>query len=145
MLMPYPDIFLDRVRAIKDFLLEKRKKAKKKYMLSEKMLHSVMKEVLKFGEEIRNYRIYIDKLYEKEHMCTIMKDTKGVKQFKKKANDALSFFSSMIEHCITVSSAYHMLNDSGEDITALKKSLNENRKQLNEIVSQYKSIISNRE
>ncbi len=51
----------------------------------------------------------------------------------------------MIEHCITVSSAYHMLNDSGEDITALKKSLNENRKQLNEIVSQYKSIISNRE
>ena len=145
MLMPYPDIFLDRVRAIKDFLLEKRKKAKKKYMLSEKMLQSVMKEVLKFGEEIRNYRIYIDKLYEKEHMCTIMKDTKGVKQFKKKANDALSFFSSMIEHCITVSSAYHMLNDSGEDITALKKSLNENRKQLNEIVSQYKSIISNRE
>ena len=142
--MPYPDIFLDRVRVIKDYLLEKESKTKKKYMLSENLLQSVMKKIIKLVEEIRWYRINIDKLYEKWRMCKREENFEKLEKFEGKLNTALHTFSFMIKHCIAVSYAYNMFNDSGEDITALKKSLRENRKQLNKILSQYKSIISDR-
>jgi len=110
--MAYPDVFMDRIRAISDTLKKKRDKIKKKYLLSEKLLQSVMRKLFRFGENIRAYRIYIDKSFEKYHMFEREEDFIESNHYKDKTDNALACFSSMIEHCTMVSSAYSIFDDS---------------------------------